>query len=76
MTFVATRDNSQVFVIQNTTIEKYKEKWLAAVDKYYNEILPAQEAAKVKEYDDGMTTTERRAHRIKKASGKGNTIKV
>ena len=47
MTFVATRELSQVFVIQSSTIEKYKEKWLATVDKYYNEILPAQEAARV-----------------------------
>jgi len=47
MTFVATREDSQVFVIQNTTIEKYKQKWLDTVDKYYNEILPAQEKAQV-----------------------------
>ena len=30
----------------------------------------AQEAAKIKEYDDGMTTIERREYRIKKAAGK------
>ena len=30
----------------------------------------AQEAARVKEYDDGMTTIERREYRIKKAAGK------
>ena len=30
----------------------------------------AQEAARIKEYDDGMTTVERREYRIKKASGK------
>ena len=47
MTFVATREDSQVFVIQNTTIEKYKQKWLDTVSKYYNEILPAQEKAEV-----------------------------
>ena len=47
MTFVATREDSQVFVIQNTTIEKYKQKWLDTVDKYYNEILPAKEKAEV-----------------------------
>jgi hypothetical protein len=35
----------------------------------------AQEAAKVKEYDDGMTTTERRAYRIKKASGNAWWVK-
>ena len=43
MTFVATREASQVFVIQNATIEKYKQKWLDTVTKYYEEILPAQE---------------------------------
>jgi hypothetical protein len=42
MTFVATKDRSQVFAIQGTTIEKYKQKWLDAVAKYYSEILPAQ----------------------------------
>ena len=47
MTFVATRENSQVFVIQNATIEKYKQKWLDTVSKYYNEILPAKEKAQV-----------------------------
>ena len=47
MTFVATREDTQVFVIQSSTIEKYKEKWLSAVEKYYKEILPAQEAEKL-----------------------------
>ena len=47
MTFVATREDSQVFVIQNTTIEKYKQMWLDTVSKYYNEILPAQKKAEV-----------------------------
>jgi hypothetical protein len=42
MTFVATKDRSQVFAIQGSTIEKYKQKWLDAVAKYYSEILPAQ----------------------------------
>jgi hypothetical protein len=41
------REDSQVFVIQSTTIEKYKQKWLDTVSKYYNEILPAQEKAEV-----------------------------
>ena len=36
----------------------------------------AQEAAKVKEYDDGMTTLERREYRIKKASGKAWWVKA
>lgn len=41
MIFVATRDRSQVFAVQGGTIEKYKNKWLDAVNKYYSEILPA-----------------------------------
>ena len=47
MTFVATREASQVFVIQNATIEKYKQKWLDTVTKYYEEILPAQEESSI-----------------------------
>ena len=47
MTFVATRDNTQVFAIQSLTIEKYKTKWLETVAKYYNEILPAQKKAEL-----------------------------
>ena len=47
MTFVATKDRSQVFVIQGNTINKYKEKWLNAVEKYYTEILPTKETSKV-----------------------------
>jgi hypothetical protein len=42
MIFVATKDRSQVFAVQGGTIEKYKQKWLDAVTKYYSEILPAQ----------------------------------
>lgn len=44
MIFVATRerDKSQVFAVQGATIEKYKQKWLDAVEKYYSEILPSQ----------------------------------
>jgi len=42
MIFVATRERSQVFAVQGGTIEKYKQKWLDAVSKYYSEILPAQ----------------------------------
>jgi len=42
MIFVATRERSQVFAVQGGTIEKYKNKWLEAVNKYYSEILPAQ----------------------------------
>ena len=40
MIFVATKERSQVFAVQENTIEKYKQKWLDAVDKYYGEILP------------------------------------
>lgn len=47
MTFVATRERSQVFAIQAGTIEKYKQKWLDAVTKYYSEILPAQQATEL-----------------------------
>lgn len=47
MIFVATRDRSQVFAVQGNTIEKYKEKWLDAVTKYYEEILPEQKAAEM-----------------------------
>jgi hypothetical protein len=42
MTFVATREKCQVFAIQGSTIEKYKQKWLDAVEKYYTEYLPSQ----------------------------------
>lgn len=42
MIFVATKERSQVFAIQGGTIQKYKEKWLDCVSKYYSEILPAQ----------------------------------
>lgn len=44
MIFVATRERSQVFAVQGGTIEKYKQKWLDAVAKYYGEILPALKA--------------------------------
>jgi hypothetical protein len=42
MIFVATKDRSQVFAVQGGTIQKYRDKWLDAVTKYYSEILPAQ----------------------------------
>ena len=42
MTFVATKEDSQVFVIQKHTIEKYKQKWLDIVTKYYEEVLPSK----------------------------------
>jgi hypothetical protein len=47
MIFVATRERSQVFAVQGGTIEKYKQKWLDAVEKYYSEILPAQKLAEL-----------------------------
>jgi len=42
MIFVATRERSQVFAVQGGTIEKYKNKWLETVEKYYGEILRSQ----------------------------------
>lgn len=45
MIFVATKERAQVFAVQSGTIEKYKQKWLDAVEKYYSEILPAKKAA-------------------------------
>ena len=45
MTFVATKEGSQVFVIQKHTIEKYKQKWLDIVTKYYEEVLPSKKKA-------------------------------
>lgn len=42
MIFVATKERAQVFAVQGGTIEKYKKKWLDAVEKYYTEILPSQ----------------------------------
>ena len=47
MIFVATKERCQVFAVQGGTIEKYKDKWLEAVEKYYSEILPAQQAAEM-----------------------------
>ncbi len=47
MIFVATKGRSQVFAIQAGTIQKYKDKWLEAVEKYYTEILPAQQAEEI-----------------------------
>lgn len=47
MIFVATRERSQVFAVQAGTIEKYKQKWLDAVEKYYSEILPAQQKTEI-----------------------------
>ena len=47
MIFVATKERPQVFAVQGGTIEKYKQKWLDAVSKYYSEILPAQKASEM-----------------------------
>lgn len=47
MTFVATKETSQVFVIQRRTIEKYKEKWKATVKKYYEVILPEKQQREI-----------------------------
>jgi hypothetical protein len=57
MIFVATRDRSQVFAVQGGTIQKYKDKWLDAVAKYYGEILPAEKAKEIDfEVIDGDST--------------------
>jgi hypothetical protein len=57
MIFVATRDRSQVFAVQGGTIQKYKDKWLEAVAKYYGEILPAEKAKEIDfEVVDGDST--------------------
>ena len=37
MIIVATVERPQVFAIQGRTIDKYKEKWMKCVDKYYEE---------------------------------------
>jgi len=56
MIFVATRERSQVFAVQGGTIQKYKDKWLDAVNKYYSEILPAQQETEIDlEVIDGDT---------------------
>ena len=47
MTFVATKELSQVFVIQKGTIEKYKNKWRETVKKYYEVILPEQKEREI-----------------------------
>lgn len=38
MTFVCTEETTQVFAIQGSTIDKYKEKWWDTVDKFYDEL--------------------------------------
>lgn len=43
MILVATTERAQVFAIQQRTIEKYKEKWLATVTKYYEEFYKVPE---------------------------------
>lgn len=40
MIFCQTREHSQVFAVQGSTIKKYQEKWLQTVEKYYTECLP------------------------------------
>jgi hypothetical protein len=56
MIFVATRERSQVFAVQGGTIQKYKDKWLDAVNKYYSEILPSQQETEIDlEVVDGDT---------------------
>ena len=43
MILVATTQRPQVFAIQGRTIEKYKEKWLQTVNKYYEEFYKLPE---------------------------------
>ena len=43
MILVATVQRPQVFAIQERTIEKYKEKWLQTVNKYYEEFYKLPE---------------------------------
>jgi hypothetical protein len=43
MILVATIQRPQVFAIQERTIEKYKEKWLQTVNKYYEEFYKLPE---------------------------------
>ena len=43
MILVATTERAQVFAIQGRTIEKYKDKWLQTVNKYYEEFYKVPE---------------------------------
>lgn len=43
MILVATTERAQVFAIQGRTIEKYKEKWLQTVNKYYQDFYKVPE---------------------------------
>jgi len=47
MTFVATKETSQVFVVQNRTIQKYQQKWKDTVKKYYEVILPEKKEREI-----------------------------
>jgi len=47
MILVATVERPQVFAIQGATIEKWKGKWLEAVEKYYTEFLPSLNAPEI-----------------------------
>jgi hypothetical protein len=47
MTFVATKETSQVFVVQNRTIHKYQQKWKDTVKKYYEVILPEKKEREI-----------------------------
>jgi hypothetical protein len=55
MTIVSTVERCQVFVIQGQTIEKYKNKFLDCLDKFYTEILPTwqDEAASENSSEEG-----------------------
>ena len=61
MTFVATKETSQVFVIQKQTIEKYKQKWIDIVTKYYEEVLPTKKKSEIEmEGIDGDDTASKK----------------
>ena len=45
--FCCYKRNSQVFVIQKHTIEKYKQKWKDIVTKYYEEVLPSKKKSEI-----------------------------
>jgi hypothetical protein len=58
MIFVATRERGQVFAIQAGTIEKYKQKWLETVEKYYESLeLPEIDIEIVDGDSENSTTT-------------------
>jgi adenosine/AMP kinase len=39
MIFVATQERAQVFAVQGGTLQKWQNKWLKDVEKYYTQIV-------------------------------------